>query len=551
MICFTKIIFRNQNCNKTRRGARVLAAIFDRLTNVARQPEHVMDRSSVTTYVFAMSVVVSGDVCETNRWSLVFENDVNGTTLYGRRGDLVAALRAGATLTVYVPGMATSGYVMSSAHVHIEQDLVCAQTKETSRAGWGNFNPNTYWWIFMVCSSGRSHMTRYYVGGHFYSRNTAKYAARWYVKYLQKTQPVLTQDPTGQVVAGSIAALKQAVRDGKAMYALIGNVSQADLLPLTNVAIANGHVAAQSVNRVSLKSCADGLCQFDDNATLQSYVLSTAEGVVVETRRLLDIATIEPQVRRQAAIRWLVDDFWTLALVHDGAGQVVRGSLDCLRDAVRKGHRVRVRLPGLHDNTAEADGVKMKNGVVSAYFVSLVSDVNDVIPNPASDHPTHALWMTVSTSGTVRIRWQKLGSDESGRIMRREFDEVMWFIDTRPWDLVLSVDARGTVIHGRKVALTEAIKGGASVRISSDGGLVSAENMGLNGNDVDTQNNHHISLRTATDNANDFEFQSSPYWYFTIATTTGRRAASRWTYGIHESRGQTVDNVPMDWFVSY
>ena len=104
------------------------------------------DRSIVTTYVFAMYVVGSGDACETNRWSLVFANDAHGATVYGRRDDLVAALRAGAALTVYLP----SGSAIPSTHVHIEQDLVCAQDKETSKAGWGNFNTNTYWWIFMV-----------------------------------------------------------------------------------------------------------------------------------------------------------------------------------------------------------------------------------------------------------------------------------------------------------------------------------------------------------------------------------------------------------------
>jgi len=498
-----------------------------------------------------MFFVYAGNSCETNRYSLVFENDAHGTAVYGRREDLVAALRTGAALTVYMEDLLTDGMTIPFTHVHIEQDHVCAQNTRTTRARWGEFKADVYWVMFIICTSGRGHETRYYVSGNFYTRNPARYGAKWYVKYSQKTQPVLTQDATGQVLMGSIAALKQAVRDGKAMYALIGNVSQADLHPLTNVAIANGHVAAQSVNRVSLKSCADGLCPFDDSATSQSYVLSTAEGAVVETRRLLDTATIEPRVRRQAAIRWLVDDCWTLALVHDGAGQVVRGSLDSLRDAVRKGHRVRVRLPGLRDNVAEADGVQMKNGVVNAYFVSLVSDDNGDLPNIATDHPTHALWMTVSTSGTVRMRWQKLGSDESGRKMRRVFDEVMWFIDTRPWDLVLSVDARGTAIHGRKVALTEAIKRGASVRISYDGWLISAENMQLNGNDVDAQNNHHISLQTVTDNGNDIEFQNSPYWYFTIVTTTGSRVASRWTYGKHDSRGQNADNVAIDWFVSY
>ena len=410
-----------------------------------------------------MFVVDAGNACETNRWSLVYENDADGAAVYGRREDLMAALRAGAALTVYIPSLSTSGSDIPPTHVHIEQDHVCAQTTETSKT-WDSFFPDVYWWIYIVCTSGRSHMTRYYVGGYFYERNSAKYALKWYVKYQQRSQPVLKQDATGQVLTGSIDALKQAVLDGKAMYALVGNDSQADLLPLTNVAVKNGHVTAQSVNRVSLKPCVDGGCEFDDTATSQSYVLSTAGGVVVESRRRLDTATFEPDVRRQAAISWLVDDCWTLALVHDGAGQVVRGSLDSLRDVVRKGHRVRVRLPGLHDNVAEADGLMVKNGVVSAYFLSLVSDDKDTLPNIASDHPTHAVWMTVSTSGTVRMHWQKLGSDESGHNTQRVFDEVMWFIDTRPWTLVLSVDARGTVTHGRKVALAEAIKSGASVR---------------------------------------------------------------------------------------
>ena len=465
----------------------------------------------------------------------------------------MAALRAGAALTVYmVVDPWTDGLTIPFTHVHIEQDHVCAQNTRTSRTQWGEFKADVYWVMFIICTSGRSHVTRYYVSGNFYTRNPARHGAKWYVKYSQKTQPVLTQDATGQVLTGSVAALKQAVRDGKAMYALVGNDSQADLLPLSNVAVKNGHVAAQSVNRVSLKPCVDGGCEFDDTATSQSYMLSTAGDAVVESRRLLDTATFEPDVRRQAAISWLVDDCWTLALVHDGAGQVVRGSLDSLRDAVRKGHRVRVRLPGLHDNVAEAGTVYEKNGVISAYFLSLVSDDKDTLPNIASDHPTHAVWMTVSTSGTVRMRWQKLGSVEARRKMRRVFDEVMWFIDNRPWTLVLSVDARGTVTGGRKVALAEAIKLGASVHFFSfDGGLVGPDNLVLNGNDVDAQSNDYISIRTPTDNANEIEFQNNPCWWFTIITTTGRRVQSRWTYGRHESRSRNVENAPFDWFVSY
>ena len=497
-------------------------------------------------------VCEAGGDCEINRWSLVYENDANGAAVYGRLEDLVTALRGGAELTVYV---ASISYALPVKHVHTQQGIVCAQTKDTSK-GWGSFHTDVYWWIFMLCTTGDSHMTRYYVGGTFYKRNDANYAVKWYVKYPQRLQPVLTQDATGQVVTGSVDALKEALRDGKAMYALVGNDSHSDRLPLTNVAVKNGHVAAQSHNRVSLKPCADGRCKFADSASLQSYILSTAGGDIVEIRRVLDTATREPDIHRRSAVSWLVDNCWTLALVHDGAGQVVKGSLDSLRDAVQKGHRVRVRLPGLHDYVAEADGVQAKNGVVSAYFLTLISDDSDTLPNIASDHHTHVVWMTVSTSGTVRMRWQKLGSVESGRKMHRVFDEVMWFVDTRPWTLVLSVDARGAVTDGRKEALAEAVKRGASVRYAArtsetQSGFVAADNMQIKGNDVDAQNNNHISLTAATDNANDIDFQNNPYWYFTLVTTTGTFEASRWTYGRHESRGRDVKHFPVDWFVSY
>ena len=140
--------------------------------------------------------------------------------------------------------------------------------------------------------------------------------------------------------------------------------------------------------------------------------------------------------------------------------------------------------------------------------------------------------------------------------MQRVFDEVMWYIDTRLWNLVLSVDTKGTVTDCSKVALVEVVNRGASVRYAirtSEGqsSFAGAENMMINGNDIGAQQTQDISLHPATDNANDIEFQNNPYWFFTIVTTTGRSVAFRWTYGRHESRGRDVHNFPVDCFVSY
>ena len=41
---------------------------------------------------------------------------------------------------------------------------------------------------------------------------------------------------------------------------------------------------------------------------------------------------------------------------------------------------------------------------------------------------------------------------------------------------------------------------------------------------------------------------SNAYWWFTIVTTRGLRHMSRWTVGIHQSRGHNQDTVAIEWF---
>ena len=495
-----------------------------------------------------------GADCSISRWTLVYEHDTDGSVMYGRREDLDEAVRAGAALTVYIP---RSQHTIQAEHVHFEDGQVCAQFwKHGSFSGRVAFQTNVYWWILIVCTSGYGQATRYYVGGGHFVDTDFTYRIQWYVKYPYKLLPVLKMDAAGRVESGSVAALRKAVRNGKAMYALMSDGTTSDLLPLTNVAIRQSQVTAQSINRVSLKACDAGRCPFTDSAVWLSYLLSSARSDVVVTRREVDSAVRRADVHQQAAISWLVDDCWQLALVHDGHGTASQGNLGRLQDAVRAGHRVRVRLPGLQDNVAEADGLQIKNGVVSGYFLTYISDDNGALPDIAPAQVTHAVWMTVSTSGIVRMRRQKLGSIEKGRTTRRAFDCVMWFVDTRPWTLTLSVSAAGTVEGGSKLALVAAVERGAtvrySVRVSTDQlTSVGVDNLHIYQKDVIAQNTFSMSMAPAADDANEIDFMDNPYWDLTIVTTTGRYETSRWTYGKHESRTRDVKNVAVDWFVLY
>ena len=495
-----------------------------------------------------------GADCSVSRWSLVYEHDTDGSVLYGRREDLDDALRAGAALTLYIP---KSQYSVQAEHVHFEDGEVCAQFwKHASFQNWMSFQTNVYWYLLMVCTSGYGQASRYYISGQFISRSDASYRVQWYVKYPYKLLPVLKMDAAGRIQSGSHAALREAVSTGKAMYALMTDGTKSDLLPLTNVGIRQSQVTAQSINRVSMKTCEDGRCRFTDSAVWLSYLLSSAGSDVVVTRRDVDSAVRLADVHQQAAISWLVDDCWQLALVHDGHGKASQGSLGRLQDAVRAGHRVRVRLPGLQDNVAEAEGLQIKNGVVSGYFLTLISDDNGALPDIAPPQVTHAVWMTVSTSGIVRIRRQKLGSVDKGGTTMRAFDCVMWFVDTRPWTLTLSVSAAGTVTGGSNLALVAAVQRGAtvrySVRVSTDHlTSVGVDNLHIHGHEVSAQKIVSISMAPAADDADELDFMDNPYWVFTIVATTGRYETSRWTYGKRESRTSDVKKVAVDWFVLY
>ena len=63
---------------------------------------------------------------------------------------------------------------------------------------------------------------------------------------------------------------------------------------------------------------------------------------------------------------------------------------------------------------------------------------------------------------------------------------------------------------------------------------------------VSGQNVDSISIKT---NGNLIQFQSNVYWWFCVVTTRGLRDMSRWTVGIHQSRGHNQDTVANEWFV--
>ena len=112
---------------------------------------------------------------------------------------------------------------------------------------------------------------------------------------------------------------------------------------------------------------------------------------------------------------------------------------------------------------------------------------------------------------------------------------------------MLTTTKTGSVSAGSKAVLAHAVRNGAELRYrtSEDGYSVvrQADNIKFSGGeDVGAMHVREISSSLSG-------FHSNPYWYFTIVSTTGRRDASRWTVGVYQDRGHTMDRVNVDWFV--
>ena len=238
-----------------------------------------------------------------------------------------------------------------------------------------------------------------------------------------------------------------------------------------------------------------------------------------------------------------------MAFKHDADGNLEDGSLELLRLAVETGHRIKVLIDGAI--TVQPDQVNVRNGHVNAQILSLVSkqDIKRFTDNVFWD------WRVLTTTGRENTKYFNVGEYFSrGTTVKKK--PMTWFIDTRTWNRVLVNSKNGTVLAGSKKALIDAISVGADVRymltFKSNAILQEADNLEISADgNVGAMHVRSVSLRFTGGSPYEVKFQRSPYWWFTIVSTSGKVDISRWTVGEHVNRRHTHLFVQTEWFVCY
>ena len=249
--------------------------------------------------------------------------------------------------------------------------------------------------------------------------------------------------------------------------------------------------------------------------------------------------------------KWYSDPCWQPVYKHDASGHLINGSLSSLKNYIRNGYRVKVKLQNL---TLEADEIRIHNGHVCGSFL------NDLSKSPMDTFTSTMSWVWRQCCTTGRCETMKYRVGENVETGDNSFvsQTLTWFVDTpRTWTRALSVAANQTVTYGSKAALTNAIRAGSEVRYNlvdifedDPDFLIAhlADNLAIEGDDVGATHIRAISVSRPA--GQEIRFQNNPYWWFTITTTTGRLDRSRWTVGIHEDRIHDSRQIGVDWFVN-
>lgn len=234
---------------------------------------------------------------------------------------------------------------------------------------------------------------------------------------------------------------------------------------------------------------------------------------------------------------------WQLAYHHDANGNAIAGWKYALISAVLSGARIRV-VTG-HSYSTETDNVHVRDGHV---FAQLLQHVSKKSWDRFQDN-AYWWWVIVSTDGRMQMTRYNVGSN-THRGTNSKKTSIAWYVKV---SALLSIpsyshQANGSKVQGNLKALEASVQRGNEIRcVSSKSYSFPIQNVAINSKPkfISGQNLDHVSV---SHGGNGIQFQSNAYWWFSVVTTSGLRDMSRWTAGIHQSRGHTQDKVAIEWF---
>jgi len=484
-------------------------------------------------------------------WQLAYAHDSEGIAMEGSKYSLVSAVLTGARVRVVI-GTSYSAEVDS---MFLLDDNVFAQLlQHVSKASWDTFQDNAYWVWMIVSTNGLRQRTRYNVGAHVHrGTDTDRISMKWYVKLTDiLAQPSYSNLDNGERVEGESCDIETSVRRG---YEIRCVSNKERVSPLHNVAIEK--IGDQGVKFIVGQNGVEvGMSKSDDHYIFPSsaywlFMISTTKGYRDLTRWSVGAHTKKNHNQDTASFEWFADGCWEEVYYHNENGNAISGSLNALTSAVLSGHRVRVQFVTLHYKTVEPTLLLVRNGHVTAQILKQVSTSSLT----RFEDSISWLWQIASTTGTVRTTKYKIGQHKHVGDTTDTL-KLKWFVDSRPWVEVLSVDLDGKVRNGSKQALKDAVFiDGADVRCvhgdTENGQAYKPQNLALSpdGKHIAAQTLNSVSTKYTSNN--EIIMQSNAYWFFTIMSTNGKRDVSRWSVGEHVDRSHTTDKKEQKWFVNY
>ncbi|WAR14401.1 hypothetical protein MAR_004506 [Mya arenaria] len=479
-------------------------------------------------------------------WTHILTTSTNGVVTYGSKSDLISAAMSGSDVRIQLG----DNEFMSVQNLHTVGDNICGQALfHISKASWKTFQEKAYWWFLNVCSTGRFQMMRYYVGNHvLHSTDFGTSQINWFVR---DSGPFVYKHTSGGTgLNGHLSDVITDVRHGADVRGVLESLGYTTKMDNVEISNTGNLVVGQAVWHVS-QSLAPPNIEFKGNDYWWFSNFASDGGHYMSRWRIGEHTSVgATNENRQITY---TDTCWQLAYQHDSAGNELQGSLNMLRSAVKRGNRVKLLIG---NTSVVPEHVSVRGGHVNAMIISKVlkgkSNIKEFDSTGVWD------WSMVTTTGTqttLKLRVGEATETADSRVITAT--EVTWFIDTRPWRKVLAHDKFGTVTSGSKVALRDAVKLGARVRYimrfdeSDSIEVQEADNIFINGADIGATHVRSVSLEPTPGSTADRRFQNNPYWWFTIAATTGSVDMSRWTVGEHTNRGHSSQTANIEWFVNY
>ena len=197
--------------------------------------------------------------------------------------------------------------------------------------------------------------------------------------------------------------------------------------------------------------------------------------------------------------------------------------------------------------STEADNVHVLGHHV---FAQLLQHVSKASWNKFQDN-AYWWWVIMSTNGNMEMTRYNVGSNIHRGTSSKKVS-IWWYVQTSTFVPTPSFShlADGSSVQGNLSHLVKSAKSGYEIRcVTAKKYAFPLQNVAINSQGVSFvsgQNVDSISIKT---NGNLIQFQSNVYWWFSVVTTRGLRDMSRWTIGIHQSRGHNQDTVANEWFV--